>query len=517
MTFYASDGSWNVTVVDGTTRVGRFNANGSTNVVISDGTSGKGQFHPSGALRITFADGTNGVGHYAYDGSLLVVESDTTPTYNAQKVTVLANPIGIPAGLGWTPSFGVEEVLDDYSVTNLDFDALKPTPDYVYYLSPTGSAAASPTNDNPADPITPRRFVTLANANTGIVEGRIAGGVYYGNIGFDGNNFTCAGVVLSLWEGQQAAGRPVFVKRGTNLIAPWTADTGATWYTAHSVANTAVFDKLYRTAQGIIPRLTAAADLTACRATPGSYFYDSGASRMYVTAQDSRSLSGDTNMLVPTSGNVFSYVPTINAQLWCDGMDFIGPTIGTMATADRTLLWNARDTGYFGGTNGLALTGTVDAILLSPRTGGSNSDGLNYHGNAQGDVRVLESDVRSARNGFDAAGINNTSTLHEECIGISVAGDYAGSQDRVIHDINSAKRFFAGSTIHASAGSGATAITIQAGNSGGTAAEIWLDGCTVEDSTTGGLYADTGCAIRYKNMSIAGLTTAGGGTIEAYV
>jgi hypothetical protein len=420
-----------------------------------------------------------------------------------------------PAGLGWTPSWSIYKTGSAYS-TSIDFDALKPTPVFTYYCSPTGSAAATPSDNDPNTPITPRRFVTLANANGGIVEAKIAGGVYYGNIGFDGNNLTCAGVVLSLWAGQQSAGRPCFVKRGTNLIAPWSADTGATYFTAHSVANTQVFDRLYRDADGIIPRLTGAASLAACRATPGSYFYDSGTSRMYVTAQDSRNLTGDVNMLVPTSGTNLSYVPTIDAQLWMDGIDFVGGAmLGTMATAAKTLLWNGRDIGYFSGTNGLALTGTIDAINISPRVGGGNSDGMNYHGTAQGQVRALEYDLRSARSGFDASTANNTSTLHESCIGISVGGDYAGSQDRVIHDINSASRFMVGSTIRASAGAGATSITIQAGSSG-TAAEIWLDNCIVENSTTGGLYADTGCAIRYRNMSIAGLTTAGAGTIEAF-
>jgi hypothetical protein len=94
MAFYAADGSWNITVVDGQTRVGRFNANGSTNVVNAEteATPGKGQFHPSGALRVTVAtaDKEKGVGHYAKDGSLLVSEDGL---YEAQKVTVVAGSL----------------------------------------------------------------------------------------------------------------------------------------------------------------------------------------------------------------------------------------------------------------------------------------------------------------------------------------------------------------------------------------------------------------------------------------
>lgn len=91
MAFYAADGSWNITIVDGQTRVGRFNANGSTHVVNAETelTPGVGQYHPSGALRVTVATANNakGEGRYAKNGSLLV---STTGAFNAQKVTILS-------------------------------------------------------------------------------------------------------------------------------------------------------------------------------------------------------------------------------------------------------------------------------------------------------------------------------------------------------------------------------------------------------------------------------------------
>lgn len=94
MTFYAADGSWNVTVVDGQTRVGKFNANGSTHVVNAEteATPGTGQYHPSGALRVTVATANNekGVGRYAKNGSLLVSEDGL---YEAQKITVLSGAL----------------------------------------------------------------------------------------------------------------------------------------------------------------------------------------------------------------------------------------------------------------------------------------------------------------------------------------------------------------------------------------------------------------------------------------
>lgn len=52
MSLYASDGSLNISVVDGSTYVGRYAADGSMNVVASDGSTYTGLHHPSGAMYV---------------------------------------------------------------------------------------------------------------------------------------------------------------------------------------------------------------------------------------------------------------------------------------------------------------------------------------------------------------------------------------------------------------------------------------------------------------------------------
>lgn len=429
-----------------------------------------------------------------------------------------ARTLAVPdSAFAWA-TFGVTSSGASYG-TNIDFDVLKPTPVFTYYCSPTGSAVATPTDNDPLTPITPRRFVTLANANGGIVEAKIASGVYYGNIGFDGNNLTCAGVILSLWAGQQATapGYPVFVKRSTNVIAPWTAVAGNVYSTPNTVANLGVFDLLYRDANGLVPRLTEVGSLVACQALPGSFFNDNAVlGVMNVHAQDDRSLIGDASMLVPTAGSVFVRTPIIDAVTWIDGIYFFGPVTFTMATAAKLLSVYNRNTGFFGGTNGLGCTGTILCYSLSPRVGGNRQDGLNYHGNAQGQVHALEYDVRSSRNGFDGGTINNASTIHETCSIIRVASQYAGSEGRPINDINSSTAWMVGCSVAASVNTDASSVTVQAGLSGGTAALMWLDTCTVANSTTATLYADTGCAIHTFGIDTSGMTLAGAGTIDTY-
>ncbi len=50
----ASDGSFNVTVVDGTSPTGIHGNNGSLNVIDDKGTN-TGAYHPCGAFRVTVA------------------------------------------------------------------------------------------------------------------------------------------------------------------------------------------------------------------------------------------------------------------------------------------------------------------------------------------------------------------------------------------------------------------------------------------------------------------------------
>ena len=426
-----------------------------------------------------------------------------------------ATIVPFPGTLGWTPTFTIVESSGVHSIGGFDFDALKPTPVYNYYVSPTGSAVASPADNDPLTPITARRFVTLANANGGVVRGYCAGGKYWGNLGPDGNNLTGAGVVLEPWVGQ-GTGRPIFIKRSANVAPVWTLTAGNTYQTPFTAASIPCYDASVTDAGGCYQRLVDVGSQAACEATPGTYFYN-GSTTMFCHATDGRNLIGDTNIILGTGATNFNFTGAINKTLWMSGIDCFGPFVVTQSGVGMLTQFYNRDCGFYGiGSAGLLVTGPSEIYSLSPREGGGNSDSLNYHGNAQGDPKYLEYDVRSIRSGYDAAGINNNSTAHENAIGICVAGDYAGSQNRVVNDISAAKRFMVGCTVRASLAADATAITISAGISGAATVHMWLYGCTVENSATAALYADSGCTINYTNMSIAGLTTAGSGTIAAY-
>jgi hypothetical protein len=64
---YAADGTWNVHVVDGLSKVDLYTADGCLNVT---GSAGTGIMHPSGAMAVTTPPGGVFVGRQAPDGSL---------------------------------------------------------------------------------------------------------------------------------------------------------------------------------------------------------------------------------------------------------------------------------------------------------------------------------------------------------------------------------------------------------------------------------------------------------------
>lgn len=93
MSLYATDGSVNVTVVNGSTSTGIYASDGSINVVVATGGIYLGAYHPCGAWWVTVAPTPSVVPNplRAPDGSLYV--SVTPFTNGGQHVTVVSGSL----------------------------------------------------------------------------------------------------------------------------------------------------------------------------------------------------------------------------------------------------------------------------------------------------------------------------------------------------------------------------------------------------------------------------------------
>ena len=91
---YAADGSYNVTVVSGSTYTGLYAADGSYNVVVSNSSVYAGLYNPCGAYNVLVVP-TPPAGQenpiYAPNGSLYV--SQTPFTNGGMKVTVVSGSL----------------------------------------------------------------------------------------------------------------------------------------------------------------------------------------------------------------------------------------------------------------------------------------------------------------------------------------------------------------------------------------------------------------------------------------
>jgi hypothetical protein len=91
MSLYAADGSWNVTVVDGSTFTGLYAPDGSYNVVEVDGTSIAGLYAPCGAYNVFVSDGTY-TGFYHPSGAINV--SVSPYELSTVRVTAVSGDLG---------------------------------------------------------------------------------------------------------------------------------------------------------------------------------------------------------------------------------------------------------------------------------------------------------------------------------------------------------------------------------------------------------------------------------------
>lgn len=90
--YYAANGSWNISIIDGTTITGIYATDGSMNCVEATGLVSVGLTHPCGARWVTLNNDSTPIGFYAPDGSMYVTDDGTKN--GATKVTVISGSLG---------------------------------------------------------------------------------------------------------------------------------------------------------------------------------------------------------------------------------------------------------------------------------------------------------------------------------------------------------------------------------------------------------------------------------------
>lgn len=165
---YADDGSWRVTLVDGTAYSGRYAPDES--IYLTPSTTApddvEGMDHPCGALIFTTAPDNANISRYATNGSLYVQVSPYTST-GAQRVTVVGN--GLP------PSPTPNQIISPSLLTNNNsFFPTIVTPGYKPIVAPlltNTNSFFTPVLDGGTAFITPPKFTNSNSFNSPTVAG----------------------------------------------------------------------------------------------------------------------------------------------------------------------------------------------------------------------------------------------------------------------------------------------------------------------------------------------------------
>jgi hypothetical protein len=277
----------------------------------------------------------------------------------------------------------------------------------------------------------------------------------------------------------------------------WSVHSGTTYVATRSAVNH-VRDDADQDANGVAARLTLAADLATCIATPGSYFISG--SILYVNLIDGR--APDSNVLV--MGALGSAQGKEDFSYYCEGLTFEGGTAGALylpSTTPVAAVATFVDCNFrYGVINGLRSVGVPRINCHNCDAYASDQDGFNYQ-QGSGDPRIVEIDCRGFSNGI-ADNNDNGSALHGTCRGIRFNCEYFANRGPNVVDVDSSKSWnYLVTAQNSTATSNPTAFLA----SGNAANEMWVEECTANDTTA--LNGASSSTLYSRNNTITGTVT----------
>ncbi len=393
-------------------------------------------------------------------------------------------PVALPAGLSWNT--GSWPIFVNLKAPNMlerpfgvlsagSFDPLTASA-YTTAIAGTTVYVASTGNDTTGDGTVGNPYLSIQKAvsilNAGGSPGRIrvAAGLYHKDTNFTKGNAANVATVDIVYEA--TGGRAVVTTHDNTLT--WTLDgTYTNCYGSSSLANAParVLNFADRDAYGLHPDFIKAPDAATCNATPGSWYYDSGGTKLYINRGDGlvvTSTGSTANSRVYRSVPNFFINGATQRNFWLkgqnpgDGFDLEGAA-NTGATAScmnvtfsgsssGKILYakdcSFRYAGYYNGSqagNGVGINNFSGiGWFENCDASGNGADGFNCHDTNVYGANFLTLNCTGYRNGVIGSTSNNGWTTHEAVIGIDIGGDYEANAGCTCHSINTAKSFMVG-------------------------------------------------------------------------
>lgn len=258
----------------------------------------------------------------------------------------------------------------------------------------------------------------------------------------------------------------------------------------------------------------------------GVYYTDNGTSTVYFKLWDFRSAVDDPHIkayvnrpAIPTTTSKRVFIQNIDLDSHAP-LSFVPDALNSPAIAVFDAVRFLHST-----NNGLVVDGgpTDMAILHNCGTHQSGADGNNY-GKRSSDTegpQIIEVGCIANNNGYGTGVSENGSTSHEGSKVVRINGRYERNKNRNVHDVNSSTKSYNVGCVAKSAKNQESADDsvdwIVGINNVTSDTEMWLDGCSVEGSTSlRNLQVAPGCSLYYRNMDISGWSVKNDGTIDTF-
>ncbi|MFG1306751.1 hypothetical protein V5F34_21735 [Xanthobacter autotrophicus] len=298
------------------------------------------------------------------------------------------------------------------------------------------------------------------------------------------------------------------------------ADT--TYTNTHKIARSsagAVYNPSLRDSFGNAVMYTKAVSAAACNARPGSWYTDG--TSVYVNSFDGSAVTNATASVYLTSDTFAINWGSAPQHFFMDvaddgsSWDLLGSRVKIIASAygasPKIIAMRRVSTRYASSVsadawNGFGFDNWWGLIWLeSCYAGRASADCINFHNtlNAQ-PLYAVTLNCQGVDAGVFGSGSNNGLTLHENVIGIDVAGRYRYNQGGTLRNINTSKMLAHGSTFSDDRGdlyiSGGLVPPTEVGTL--NTAQIWLSECTLSpgSDTAYAINIGSGGAVFLRNM-----------------
>ena len=392
----------------------------------------------------------------------------------------------------WSPPMTFFESAGGQYLTDYDLTTLKPAIAKTYYCSRTGSSGAAGTSQGaPLDKLS----TCLAKVDVDEVVIDCSDGVdWIMRNSFGWNNTQPSRSVSVRVIGP---GRAISAATNSTAAPTYVAVSGAIYKTTIAASSASTVTDLIRVQDdGFYERLTFAGSQGAMAA--GTCYHDG--TDLFVWASDSRNLVGDPYMTL-TGTNSNCRIPSASQTTYIDGLHFVGGLpmnyVATGAVDPLAVFLRCTFQGsHSSNANGTNGQGPGRFYLYRCGAGRNHRDQFNYHGNANGDPKVLEWECYTGLGGYVGTS-DNASTSHENTAIIRLNGRYVQSLNRTVADIGDTRTMILGGFI-------GQARTVAAANEDlaqqGTNLS-WIGGVSIETGSNPQLAILNTATVAYRKMT----------------